>query len=106
MIEALKEASAYDKRSIRDNLKLVDQIFIWMGSLTLSDKAALYDWWSAEWITWLSIAINAGLGLWVVQTGGKPWSKQRSHTYRRLIFNYHEYALVRSRWHIFSRHLL
>ena len=73
MIEALKEASDYDKRSIRDNLKLVAWIFVWMASLTVSDKAALYGWWEAEWITWLSIAINAVLGLWVV------------HSYRQML---------------------
>ena len=66
MIEALKDVSAYDKRSIRDNLKIVAWIFVWMASLTVSDKAALYGWWEAEWITIVSIIINAALGLWVV----------------------------------------
>lgn len=66
MIEALEKCSTYDKRAIRDNLKLAAWIFIWMASLTISDKAALYDWWSAEWLTILSIVVNAGLGLWVV----------------------------------------
>jgi len=73
MIEAMNKASAYDKRAIRDNLGLVAWIFIWMASLTVSDKAALYDWWSQEWITVLSILVNAGLGLWVV------------HRYRQLL---------------------
>lgn len=66
MIYALNESSAYDKRAIRDNLKLVAWIFVWMASLTVSDKAALHGWWEESWITVLSIIINAGLGLWVV----------------------------------------
>jgi hypothetical protein len=73
MIDALSNSSEYDKRSIRDNLKFVVWIFIWMASLVLSDKAAKYGWWSAEWMTFLSIAVNAGLGLWMM------------HSYRRLL---------------------
>lgn len=67
MIEALRKSNTYDARSIRTNLKMVAWIFVWMASLTISDKAALHGWWSAEWITWLSIAINAAIGLWVIQ---------------------------------------
>ncbi|MEJ2534916.1 MAG: hypothetical protein P8008_05485 [Gammaproteobacteria bacterium] len=58
--------SDYDRRAIRDNLGLVGWVFTWMGSLVVSDKAALYGWWSAEWITWLSIVVVTGLGLWVI----------------------------------------
>lgn len=58
--------SAYDRRAIRDSLAFVGWTFAWMASLTISDKAALYGWWSAEWITWLSIAINFALGVWLV----------------------------------------
>jgi hypothetical protein len=36
-------------------------------------EAALYGWWAAPWITWLSIGINAALGLWVI------------HSYRQLL---------------------
>lgn len=73
MIDGLKGASAYDRRSIRENLKLVGRIFLWMFSLTFSDKAALHGWWSAEWITVLSIVVTTALGLWVI------------HGYRRLL---------------------
>ena len=58
--------SDYDKRSIKDNLAVVGWIFVWMASLTVSDKAALYGWWEAEWITWLSIIVNAALGAWLI----------------------------------------
>ena len=62
------ESRSYDQRARRDSIAIVGWIFTWMLSLTISDKAALYGWWSAEWITWLSIIINAALGLWVVRT--------------------------------------
>ena len=68
MIESMNKASEYDRRSIRDNLKVVGWILSWMATLVVSDKAALYDWWSSEWLTLLSIAVNAGLGLWVIRT--------------------------------------
>jgi hypothetical protein len=58
--------STYDRRAIRDNLAFVGWTFAWMASLVVSDKAALYDWWTAEWITWLSIAVNFALGVWLV----------------------------------------
>jgi hypothetical protein len=73
MIDSLRKASAYDRRSIRDNLKLVVWIFVWMATLTVSDKAALHAWWDKEWITVLSIIVNAGFGLWVI------------HNYRHLL---------------------
>lgn len=62
----LAKHSDYDRRAIRENLALVGWTFAWMASLTVSDKAALYGWWSAEWITWLSIAVNFALGAWLV----------------------------------------
>ncbi len=65
MTSSLSQHSDYDRRSVRDNLALVGWIFAWMASLVISDKAALYGWWSAEWITWLSIAVNFALGVWV-----------------------------------------
>ena len=58
--------SDYDRRAIRDNLALVGWMFTWMAALIVSDKAALHGWWSAQWITWLSIAVTTGLGLWVI----------------------------------------
>ena len=67
MNNTLSQRDDYDRRSIRDNLIMVGWIFLWMVSLTISDKAALYGWWTAEWITWLSIAINLALGAWLVQ---------------------------------------
>lgn len=66
MNAATNQTGTYDKRSIKKNMKMVAWIFIWMVSLIVSDKAALYGWWSAEWITVLSIIINAGFGLGVV----------------------------------------
>jgi hypothetical protein len=66
MITDSSQRSDYDRRSIRDNLALVGWVFVWMASLTISDKAALYGWWSAEWITWLSIAVNFLLGAWLI----------------------------------------
>jgi hypothetical protein len=66
MMTDSSQRSDYDRRSIRDNLALVGWVFVWMASLTISDKAALYGWWSAEWITWLSIAVNFLLGAWLI----------------------------------------
>jgi len=63
MIKHLPGANNYNARSIRDNLVLVVWIFIWMASLTVSDKAALYGWWSAPWLTTLSIVVNVALGI-------------------------------------------
>ena len=63
MIKQILSSNNYDSRSIRDNLIMVAWIFIWMASLTVSDKAALYGWWSATWITTLSIAINVAFGI-------------------------------------------
>jgi hypothetical protein len=68
MIEASKKAGSYEARSVKDNLRVVAWIFIWMGSLVVSDKAALYGWWSEEWLTLLSIVVNVGLGLMVIRT--------------------------------------
>jgi hypothetical protein len=62
------ENQTYDQRARRDSLAIVGWIFTWMLSLIISDKAALYGWWSTEWVTWLSIVINAALGLWVVRS--------------------------------------
>jgi hypothetical protein len=57
---------SYDARSVRDSLKLVAWTFIWMASLTVSDKAALYGWWDSAWITMVSIATNVLLGLGLI----------------------------------------
>lgn len=57
------ERSAYDSRSIRDNLVMVLWVFIWMASLTVADKAALYGWWEDGWLTLLAVAVNIALGL-------------------------------------------
>ena len=63
MAKSSTRSSDYDSRSIRDNLVLVLWIFAWMAALTVADKAALYDWWSAEWITMLAIAVHVMLGI-------------------------------------------
>jgi len=60
------QTGTYDKRSIKENLKLLAWVFTWMASLIISDKAALYGWWTAEWITVLSIIINASFGMLLV----------------------------------------
>lgn len=65
MITTSADNRTYDQRARRDSLAIVGWIFTWMLSLVISDKAALYGWWSAEWITWLSIAVNFALGVWV-----------------------------------------
>jgi len=66
MNDSLNTGSNYDKRSIRENLKLVLWVFVWTASSVISQKAKAYGWWEAEWITLLSIAINAALGLLLV----------------------------------------
>ncbi|MDX1698311.1 MAG: hypothetical protein R3308_08480 [Thiohalobacterales bacterium] len=58
--------SDYDSRSIRDNLVLVGWVFAWMAALTVADKAALYGWWSAEWLTFLAIAVHVLIGIGMV----------------------------------------
>ena len=55
--------SYYDSRSIRDNLVMDLWVFIWMASLTVADKAALYGWWEDGWLTLLAVAVNVALGL-------------------------------------------
>jgi hypothetical protein len=67
MIDTVKDKNSYDSRAIIVSLKMVALIFTWMASMTLSDKAQLYGWWSAEWITIVSIGVNAAFGLWVIQ---------------------------------------
>ena len=66
MGRSLFKGDHYDARSVRDNLVLVAWIFAWMASLTVADKAALYGWWSAEWITVLAIAVHVVLGFVVI----------------------------------------
>ena len=61
-----KAKSDYDSRSIRDNLVLVAWLFAWMAALTVADKSALYDWWSAEWLTFLAIAIHVLIGIGMI----------------------------------------
>ena len=62
MGKASMKLSDYDSRSIRDNLVLVMWVFAWMAALTVADKAALYGWWSAEWLTMLAIAVHVAIG--------------------------------------------
>jgi hypothetical protein len=66
MNDSVNATSNYDKRSIRDNLKFVLWVFVWTASSVISQKAKYYGWWEAEWITLLSIAVNAALGLLLV----------------------------------------
>lgn len=66
MNDSLNTVSNYDKRSIRDNLKFVLWVFLWTATSVISQKAKSYGWWEAEWITLLSIAVNAALGLLLV----------------------------------------
>ena len=61
-----KAISDYDSRSIRDNLVLVGWIFAWMAALTVADKAALYGWWSAEWMTLLAISVHVWIGIGMI----------------------------------------
>jgi hypothetical protein len=66
MIKSILKRDDYDARSVKDNLVLVAWIFMWMAALTVADKAALYGWWSAEWITVLAIAVHVLLGFVVI----------------------------------------
>jgi hypothetical protein len=66
MGKASMKLSDYDSRSIRDNLVLVMWVFAWMAALTVADKAALYGWWSAEWLTMLAIAVHVAIGIGMI----------------------------------------
>lgn len=66
MKESVSTEKSYEARSAKDSIKLVVWMFIWMASLTVSDKAALYGWWESEWVTIFSIFITAMLGLGVL----------------------------------------
>jgi len=62
MNDSVSRKSNYDSRSIRDNLVMVLWVFIWMASMVVADKAALYGWWSDGWLTILAVAVNVLLG--------------------------------------------
>ena len=66
MNESPNAVTNYDKRSIRDNLKFVSWVFLWTASSVISQKAKAFGCWEAEWITLMSIAVNAALGLLLV----------------------------------------
>ncbi len=86
MIKTLTDPDCYEARTIKDNLLLVAWVFAWMATLIVSDKAALYGWWSAEWMTVLSIAVNALMGLMVVRAFVKMLRKA-DELHRRIQLN-------------------
>ncbi len=65
-MKTLLNSDHYEGRSIRDNLILVAWIFAWMASLTVADKAALYGWWSNQWLTFAAIALNLVMGIGLI----------------------------------------
>ena len=56
-------SNRYEAQSVKDNLTLVVWIFVWVGTMTLSDKAALHGWWSSQWVTLASIGLNLAMGV-------------------------------------------
>lgn len=86
MMKTLADSDCYEARTIKDNLLLVAWVFAWMATLVVSDKAALYGWWSAEWITVLSIALNVAVGLMVVRAFLKML-RQSDELQRRIQLN-------------------
>ena len=67
MTKLSAKLGAYESRSVKDNLVLVMWIFVWMASLTVADKAALYDWWPKGWISIAAIALNIMLGFVMIR---------------------------------------
>ena len=67
MATAKTQMGSYDRRSIKDSLKFVSWVFVWMVSMTVVDKAHLYGWWESEWITWLGMGIHMLLGLGMIR---------------------------------------
>ena len=75
MKESIATQKSYEVRSAKDSIKLVAWIFVWMASLVVSDKAALYGWWESEGITIFSIFFTAALGFGVLLVFRKMLSR-------------------------------
>ena len=59
-------ASGYAARTARHGIKIVLWAIAWSGTLVLADKAELYGWFTADWMTILAVIINAGTGIGVI----------------------------------------
>lgn len=48
------------------NIKFLAWVFIWVSSMVLADKAELYGWYTAEYMSIAAIIINLLLGLGMI----------------------------------------
>ncbi|SVB17977.1 uncharacterized protein METZ01_LOCUS170831, partial [marine metagenome] len=56
----------YAARTARHGIKIILWTTAWSGTLVLADKAELYGWYTADWMTILAVIINAGAGIGVI----------------------------------------
>ena len=66
MKETTGISNAYTARNNRNNIGYISWVVAWVGTMIAVDKAALYGWYSSDWISILSIVVNAFLGLGVI----------------------------------------
>lgn len=68
-MESLMVASTdFETRQARGTIRFLCWVFVWVASMILVDKAALYGWYTSDYISVLGIVINAALGLGVIRT--------------------------------------
>lgn len=53
-------------QSARNSARLLIWVFIWTATMVLADKAMAHEWYTAQWITVLAIAVNATLGVGMI----------------------------------------
>ena len=56
----------YAARTARHGIKIILWTIAWSGTLVLADKAELYGWYTADWMTILAVITNAGAGIGVI----------------------------------------
>lgn len=58
--------SPFERQMLFANLKIVAWIFAWTAACTLTDKAVLHGWFSADWQPLAAIAVSTAVGLGMI----------------------------------------
>lgn len=66
MAESKASELNYVNRNKKRNWQIMIWSFIWTASMVFVDKAELYGWFGASWMTIVGIVINAFFGLVVI----------------------------------------